>query len=440
MVIYNVPYVKTLIDEKWVPLIYEPTLFKEFTSEEFNTRFGKSSGKKRFANVVVVYNERKSYKMANSGNYALSFVDFHVSGSLRTFVDEVVSNCSNLTNRGVFALLSLVTSNLDSKKNYVTEEFIAKKEIAEEISRAINTVLKKKVCFVVGESGAEVKEEPKEEVSKIKREKDFFYVEEDANKVLTLAHLLATKKGFANVLITGASGFGKTTLASLFAKKTGRKFIKVDMSLISEPSEIFGSLELKDGTTVFNETPFSLSIKEGNVVILLDEINRAYPNVTNPLLGLLDDTHSVTYGGIVYSVAPNTVFIVTANIGGQYTGTFKADAALLNRMNYTCSVGTIPPLEEIRIYMSKVGITNVQANSIVSALIDCRSTLADENIDFSPRTGLTIAQIMEFGGSLRFAFMSAFGSLEDEQKKSILDILSKRGEFKTEHTFTYLFD
>lgn len=438
MVVYNVPYVKGF--KGWVPLVNEP-IFKNFTSEEFNTRFGGFFfGKKNFANVVVVHNERKSYKMASNGNYALSFVDFHVSESLPTFVNKVIPNCVNLTYSGVYALLSLVISNLDSKGNYVTEEFIVEKEIAEEISTAINIAIKKKVCFVVGESDAEVKEEPKLEVSEIKCEKDYFYVEKEANKVLTLAHLLATKKGFANVLITGASGFGKTTLASLFAKKTGRKFIKVDMSLISEPSEIFGSLELKDGTTVFNETPFSLAIKEGNVVILLDEINRAYPNVTNPLLGLLDDTHSVTYGGTVYSVAPNTVFIVTANIGGQYTGTFKADAALLNRMNYTCSVGTIPPLEEVKIYMSKVGITNAQANSIVSALIDCRSTLADENIDFSPRTGLTIAQIMEFGASLRFAFMCAFGSLEDEQKKSILDILSKRGEFKTEHTFTYLFD
>jgi len=166
MVIYNVPYVKTLVSENWVPLIQEPTLFKDFTSEEFNTRFGKSSEKKKFANVIVVYNERKSYKMANSGNYALSFVDFHVSGSIRPLVEEVVSNCSDLTNRGVFALLSLVISNLDSKKNYVTEEFIAKKEIAEEISRAINIVLKKKVCFVVGESDTEVKEEPKEKEKK----------------------------------------------------------------------------------------------------------------------------------------------------------------------------------------------------------------------------------------------------------------------------------
>lgn len=438
-----VPYIFNYGRGQWFPLFNDG--FKWFTHEDFVSRFGKQEQK--ITNVVVQINERRSYKMTTKGGgYALSFKEFILKETLSNFSDRVVSvfkGEDSINYIGMVSFLSIVKEGMKNNGGYeyTTEPIIVGVKNAIAISDAINTAFGSNVCTIVGL--IKNTEDKVEEVSKpakvVLRDASFFFVEEEANKVLTLAHLLTNKCGHANVLITGPSGFGKTTLAYKFASKTGRKFVKVDMSLVSEPSEILGSLSLEDGTTKFNETPFTQAIKEGNVVILLDEINRAYPNVTNPLLGLLDDTHTVTYNGITYNVAKNTIFVVTANIGNQYTGTFKSDAALFNRMNFTCSVGSLPPEEEVKIYKNKTGISDQQASAIVKALLECRASLSDENIDFSPRTGLTIAQVMEFGGTLRFAFMSAFGSVEPQQKKAILDILSKQGEFKNEHKFDYLF-
>lgn len=437
----NVPYVQ--VRGIWYPML---TGFKSFNDEEMQRRF--SVGRvTNTVNLVVLEGERKSYKMVSKGAYGLNFTDFP-SGGLSEVASYITGYVKELTYQGIFALLLLVKSNYKPGSGYTTDPFIKDEFVAQAFATAFNKYLRNDNACVVVES--DQKPIPVEEITKpvspvkveekaITRNENHFYVEPEANKTLTLAHLLATKTGFANVLLTGPSGFGKTTLAYLFAEKTKRDFVKVDMSLVTEASEILGSLALVNGTTQFNETPFTQAIKKGNCVILLDEINRAYPNVTNPLLGLLDDTHSVTYSGVTYNVAPNTVFVVTANIGSQYTGTFKSDAALLNRMNFTCTVGDLPPEEEAKIYVNKTGIGHAQAMAIVKALIDCRSTFAGSPIDFSPRTGISIARIMEFGGTLRFAFISAIGIVEPEEKKSVLDILSKQGAFDSKFDFKLLF-
>lgn len=436
----NVPYVR--FEETWYPMLLG---FKSFSEEEIQRRFAVSVA--NTVNLVVLEGERKSYKMVSKGSYGLSFTDFP-SEELSAVASNIVGDVRELAFQGVFAALLLVKSNYKAGSGFITDPFIKDELVAQAFAASFNKYVRNnKACVVVGSDQNTI---PAKEIAKpvspikveekaVSRNENHFYVEPEANKSLTLAHLLAQKTGFANVLLTGPSGFGKTTLAYLFAAKTKREFVKVDMSLVTEASEILGSLALVDGTTQFNETPFTQAIKKGNCVILLDEINRAYPNVTNPLLGLLDDTHSVTYAGTTYNVAPNTVFVVTANIGSQYTGTFKSDAALLNRMNFTCTVGDLPPEEEAKIYVNKTGVDRAQAVAIVKALIDCRSTFVGSPIDFSPRTGISIARIIEFGGSLRFAFISAIGVIEPEEKKSVLDILSKQGAFGSEFKFSLLF-
>jgi len=300
------------------------------------------------------------------------------------------------------------------------------------ISSAINQSSVSSKTVVVDHLGIPVKfeseivVEQKENIveSKESEKSDFFYIEKEVNSVLFLANSLLEETGYSNTLIVGPSGFGKTTIAKEVAKKLNRPFVKVDLSLVTEPQEFFGSLSLVNGSTVFTETPFAKAIKEGGYVICLDEINRAYPNIMNPLLALLDDTRSATYNGCVYNVAPNTMFIVTANIGTKFTGTFQADAALMNRMNYVANVGQIPVDVEAKIYSSRTGIDKNTAEAVAKCLSEIRMTFPDSVTDFSPRLGISIAYACKYF-SILSAFLSCLNHIDITEKRGIVDVLKK---------------
>lgn len=393
--------------------------------------------------ILVQYNKRKSYKGLVKMNGVTVVVDsIGAKNSVRHIVNNIILNESKqeFSKNGLTALCFFIFKGLEKGSPCRLENFFPNEELALSFVSGFNKCAgnSAKVVYTCPPSDKKNDLDPVVEPKKVVIEEDFFYVEENVNNVLTYANVFAEKFGYVNVLITGASGFGKTTIAKKFAEKTGRKFVKVDLSLVAEPSDFLGTLQIVEGSTNFVETPFTEAIKEGGYVILLDEINRAYPNITNPLLGLLDDTHSVTYNGNIYTVAPNTVFIVTSNVGSQYTGTFKSDAALLNRMHFTCTVGSITPVNELSIYTKRTGIDVKSAQSIVSFLSECRTTLEESGLDLSPRTGLALARTMSFGASLRFA-VDVVLPLSLEERKEILDILSKKGHVESKNSLNLLF-
>jgi len=429
---FKVPYVSSFVgSNKYLSII-----------SDFSPQFLSPDEKNSLIWFLVAYNKRKSYKGSVKMNGVTVVVD---SLEGRSAIYKTVNNIIHheggqvFSKDGLMALCFFIFKELEKGFPCRLENFFPSEELALAFVNGFNKNAGNSAKVVYLSSPNQIPSKHEKPVTeKTVIEDDFFFVEDSVNNVLTFANAFAGKFGYVNVLITGASGFGKTTIAKKFAEKTGRKFVKVDLSLVAEPSDFLGTLKIVEGSTVFVETPFTEAIKEGGFVILLDEINRAYPNITNPLLGLLDDTHSVTYNGSVYNVAPNTIFIVTSNVGSQYTGTFKSDAALLNRMHFTCSVGSITPVNELNIYTKRTGIDIKSAQSIVSFLGECRSTLDESGLDFSPRTGLALARTMSFGASLRFA-VDMILPLSLEDRKEVLDILSKKGHVELKNSLNLLF-
>jgi hypothetical protein len=427
---FKVPYIKIDEDNKCLSVIngFSPQLISPLH-------------KSALVWFLVAYNKRKSYKGSVKMNGVTVVVDsMEGRSAFHKTVNNIINEGGQTFNKdGLMALCSFIFKELEKGFPCRLENFFPSEELALAFVSGFNKNPGNSAKVVYLSSPNQIPSKHEKPVTeKTVIEDDFFFVEDSVNNVLTFANAFAGKFGYVNVLITGASGFGKTTIAKKFAEKTGRKFVKVDLSLVAEPSDFLGTLKIVEGSTVFVETPFTEAIKEGGFVILLDEINRAYPNITNPLLGLLDDTHSVTYNGNVYTVAPNTIFIVTSNVGSQYTGTFKSDAALLNRMHFTCSVGSITPVNELNIYTKRTGIDIKSAQSIVSFLGECRSTLDESGLDFSPRTGLALARTMSFGASLRFA-VDMILPLSLEERKEVLDILSKKGHVELKNSLNLLF-
>jgi len=96
-------------------------------------------------------------------------------------------------------------------------------------------------------------------------------------------------------------------------------------------------IKMTDGATTseFVKSRFSEVIQQPGIV-MLDEISRAVVTSNNLLFPCLDFRRELPMEYCFENtepikVHPQCVFIATANLGGQYTGTHKLDRALLDR-------------------------------------------------------------------------------------------------------------
>lgn len=138
------------------------------------------------------------------------------------------------------------------------------------------------------------------------------------------------EKPIGSFLFLGPTGVGKTELAKTLAGTlfdSVDHFIRIDMSeymekhsvsrLVGAPPGYIGYEEGGQLTEAVRRNPYS--------VVLLDEIEKAHPDVSNILLQILDDGRITDSQGRLVSFT-NTVVIMTSNIGSQYlmSGQFES--------------------------------------------------------------------------------------------------------------------
>ncbi len=129
-------------------------------------------------------------------------------------------------------------------------------------------------------------------------------------------------KPIGSFLFLGPTGVGKTELAKTLAATlfdSEDHFIRIDMSeymekhsvsrLVGAPPGYIGYEEGGQLTEAVRRNPYS--------VVLLDEIEKAHPDVSNILLQILDDGRITDSQGRLVNFT-NTVVIMTSNIGSSY--------------------------------------------------------------------------------------------------------------------------
>ncbi len=130
---------------------------------------------------------------------------------------------------------------------------------------------------------------------------------------------LGPKQGpIGSFLFTGPTGVGKTEVSRTLAENLGVKFLKFDMSeymekhsvskLIGAPPGYVGYDEGGQLTTIIRETP--------HAVLLLDEIEKAHPDLLNVLLQVMDSGTLTDSQGKLVNFS-NVVIIMTSNLGAR---------------------------------------------------------------------------------------------------------------------------
>lgn len=201
-----------------------------------------------------------------------------------------------------------------------------------------------------------------------------------------------------NTLLLGPTGVGKTELVSNVAESLGVPLTIFDMGTMTDPiMSLVGNhvIKMTDGvtTSTFIKSRFSEAIQKPGI-ILLDEISRAVVTSNNLLFPCLDFRRELPMEYCFENtepikVHPQCVFIATANLGGQYTGTHKLDRALLDRFMLV----EIDPLSETEV--AKAIRTHCPAldNEVVLKMVNTYSKINQAHNAFTISFNLSIRHL-----------------------------------------------
>jgi ATP-dependent Clp protease ATP-binding subunit ClpB len=148
------------------------------------------------------------------------------------------------------------------------------------------------------------------------------------------AGLSDPNRPLGSFIFLGPTGVGKTELAKALAEflyGTENAIVRIDMSeymekfsvsrLIGAPPGYVGYEEGGQLTEAVRRRPYA--------VVLLDEIEKAHPEVFNILLQVLDDGRLTDNQGRVINFK-NSILIMTSNIGAEY---IQSESARINESN-----------------------------------------------------------------------------------------------------------
>lgn len=215
------------------------------------------------------------------------------------------------------------------------------------------------------------------------------------------AGLLEENKPLASLLFVGPTGVGKTEIARNLADELGVKLIRFDMSeygekhavakLIGSPAGYVGYEEGGLLTEAIRKTP--------SAVLLLDEIEKAHPDIYNVLLQVMDYA-SLTDNQGRKADFRNVIVIMTSNAGASrigkcsigFGGTAGDSGVVMDAVKQTFQ-------PEFRNRLSKIVVFNSMDDEMAGRIVgkklkELSEQLAAKNIVFSAeeRAGELIRQ------------------------------------------------
>ena len=145
-------------------------------------------------------------------------------------------------------------------------------------------------------------------------------IDEIVEKILVAqAGLKVDNKPVGSFVFMGPTGVGKTETAKRLAEELSVKLVRFDMSEYQEKHAVAKLIGSPPGYVGYEENAGLLITKlqeHPNCVLLLDEVEKAHPDVSQILLQIMDNG-KVTGSNGKEADAKNTVLILTTNLGAE---------------------------------------------------------------------------------------------------------------------------
>ncbi|EIK95179.1 chaperone [Pseudomonas sp. M47T1] len=198
-------------------------------------------------------------------------------------------------------------------------------------------------------------------------------------------------------MFLGPTGVGKTELCKALAEflfDTEEAMVRIDMSEFMEKHSVARLIGAPPGYVGYEEGGYLTEAvrRKPYSVVLLDEVEKAHPDVFNVLLQVLDDGRLTDNQGRTVDFR-NTVIVMTSNLGSaqiqELTGDREAQrAAVMDAVSSHFRPEFINRIDEVVIFEALArdqiaGITQIQLGRLRSRLAEreLNLTLSDEALD-----------------------------------------------------------
>lgn len=239
--------------------------------------------------------------------------------------------------------------------------------------------------------------------------------------------LVRNIKRKVNTMLIGPTGTGKTDIIIRICQELGIDCHIYDMGAMQDPlTDLLGSHRLENGSSKFDYAKFVYDVQKPGV-ILLDELSRAPFMTNNILFPCLDGRRTLpieiadSESEREIKIHPDCVFIATANVGIEYSGTCDIDMALANRF-MTVQVDYLPIEVETKILNVRTGINGDDASRIaeIAAIIRNSYLSGEVSKTISTRETINCAELVIDGFSLMeavdFTFCDKFSKNKDNNE------------------------
>lgn len=244
---------------------------------------------------------------------------------------------------------------------------------------------------------------------------------------------------FFPTYIAGLSGNGKTMMVEQACAKTGREYVRVQISPETDEDDLIGGFRLVDGETVFQKGPVIKAMERG-CILLIDEIDRA-TNKIMCLQGVLEGNPVLLKKtGEVVVPAEGFNVIATANTkgrgsdDGRFTAASIIDDAFLERFVCVIDQPFPQPTTEKKIvekHMAKFGVEDSDfANKLIAWSNVIRKTFEAEGVDevVSTRRLCHIVKTFSIFNDRMKAISMCISRFDEETRTAFLDLYTKIDE------------